>query len=268
MKSFFAKIKNVFESGKIKREALEGLRSILMQAVQDGRITADEAVGLKRYVAESGLEQQDVSQVVDAVFYQVINRYSSDRRITETERQSINHIAQALGVSMQALQNAQQSLDYYSLLHELETCPFDSIPATYSSTLLLKKGEIDYFSIGASMLEERVLKREIVGRSQGVSIRLMKGVSYRVGQSRGQIVATTGLTPISWGDFVITSQRLAFSGDRKSVNAPFDKIQNLELFTDGLRFSITSRQKPVTIQFYTQESTELAGMYISRILNA
>jgi hypothetical protein len=196
-----------------------------------------------------------------------VARYTADRRITDEERNSIEHVGQVLGVSSEAIVSASQSLDYFAILHALESNAFDDLPATFSSNLILAKGEIDYFSVSASMLEERVVRREMVGGSHGVSVRLMKGVSYRVGQSRGQLNSITDVVPVSFGEFAVTNQRLAFSGDKKSVNAPFTKIQNLEMFADGLRFSLTTRQKPVSIQFYTPESTELIGMYISRVLN-
>lgn len=161
----------------------------------------------------------------------------------------------------------QSQIDYFELLHSIETAPFEHLPATWSSSVVLKPDEIDFFSVSTAMLEERVVNRQIVGGSHGVSIRLMKGVSYRVGQSRGRIETQKGLVPISFGELTITNFRLVFNGDRKSVNAPYEKLQNIEIFSDGLRFSLTSRQMPVTLQFYSQESLEIAGMYISRMLN-
>jgi hypothetical protein len=158
-------------------------------------------------------------------------------------------------------------IGYFELLHQLETYSFDQLPAARDSGINLQRGEIDYFSIAADMLEERVVRSNYVGGSRGVSIRLVKGVSYRVGQSRGHIESERALVSVSSGQLTITNQRLIFTGDRKSVNAPLPKIMNLEMFSDGLRFSLTNRQRPVTLRFFTPQSTELAGMYISRMLN-
>jgi hypothetical protein len=268
MASFFEKLKNKFAGAKeVDDGRISEFRLHLHRAVADGKITDSEAEDLRNRMQHLGLSQFEISKAVDSVYFSVVGRYTADRRITDEERASIEHIGKALGVSPEAISSASQSLDYFALLHALETSAFDDLPATYSSNLILAKNEIDYFGVSGSMLEERVVRREMVGGSHGVSIPLVKGIRYRVGQSRGQLNSITGIVPVSYGEFTVTNQRLAFSGDKKSVNAPFAKIQHLEMFADGLRFSMTNRQKPITIQFYTPESTELIGMYISRVLN-
>lgn len=267
MKSFFAKLTAPFEARKIKRENLDGLRSLLQQVVADGNVSDHELQQLSNYTMEFGIEHSETAIIVDEVFVNCVTQTMADRRVTAAEEKVIEHLANRLGVSPVTYQAAKSNMGYYALLHQLETSPFEQIPATWSSSVFLQHGEIDYFSVPATLLEERVVSRQMVGGSHGVSIRIMRGVSYRVGQSRGTMQSTTGIIPISGGEFTITSQRLVFSGDRKSVNAPFPKLQNLEMYSDGLRFSLTNRQKPIMVQFYNAESVELVGMFISRILN-
>lgn len=267
MKSFFAKLTAPFEERKIKRENLEGLRSLLQQVVADGHVSDQELLQLSNYTMQFGIEHGETAKIVDEVFVNCVTQSMADRRVTEAEANSLEHLAKRLGVSSATYEAAKSNLGYYAFLYNLETCPFEQIPATWSSSVFLQNGEIDYFSLPGTLLEERVVSRQMVGGSHGVSIRLMRGVSYRVGQSRGRMESTSGIVPISTGEFAITSQRLVFSGDRKSVNAPYSKLQNLEMFSDGLRFSLTNRQKPIMVQFYKAESVELVGMFISRILN-
>lgn len=263
----FSKIKNHFASKKLKRESLETLEQLLRQIVADGVITNDEMNTIGRFYEENELTAEEFAKVRDIVFNQIIANYTSDRRVTDAEQNSLMHIGKRLGMSDSSLSHVSSHINYFTLLNTVETCSFDDLPATQSSGIILQRGEIDYINFDAMLLEERVVNRQVVGRSSGMSFRIMKGVSYRVGQSRGQILSQTGIVPISEGEFVVTNQRLIFSGDRKSVNAPLGKILDVDFFKDGLRFSLTNRQKPVTVQFFTEQSAELMAMYVSRVIN-
>ncbi|MBP9665196.1 MAG: hypothetical protein KBD94_11280 [Pyrinomonadaceae bacterium] len=243
------------------------LEQLLWQIVADGVITNEEMNALGRFYQENALTADEFAKVRDVVFNQVVAHYTADRRITDAEENTLMQIGRRLGLSDSALSNVSSHINYFALLNTVETCALADLPVTESSGIILQRAEIDYLNFAASLLEERVVNRQIVGRSSGMSFRLMKGVSYRVGQSRGQILSQTGIVPISDGGFVVTNQRLIFSGDRKSVNAPLGKILDVDFYKDGLRFSLTNRQKPVTVQFFTEQSAELMAMYVSRVLN-
>lgn len=51
--------------------------------------------------------------------------------------------------------------------------------------LLLKTGELPFWSGTAALIEPRVQQGHFVGKSTGVSLRVAKGVNYRVGGMRG-----------------------------------------------------------------------------------
>ncbi len=81
--------------------------------------------------------------------------------------------------------------------------------------------------------------REYRATSQGASIRVMKGVSYRVGGSRGRTVDT----PISFDDpgaLGVTTKHLYFASSDpmhgKSFRVRLDKIVTTSPFTDGMTF--------------------------------
>jgi len=257
-----------FADRKLKKQQIATLRQILADAVHDGHIDDRELAQIRHVAEEAKLSDQEYQVLVDEVYAKVVDFVVADRRVNDAERAAVIQIADRLGVSNNTRHSLEDVLHYFTLLETIEKCPMAQIPNRGgTSGVPLKAGEIDYFAHPAQMLEERVIARQSVGRSQGVSFRIVKGVSYRVGQSRGHSVPVHATVPVSSGDFVITNKRLIFAGDRKSVNAPYDKILHTEGFSDGLRFSVTNRQKPVTIQFFTDKSAEIACVLISRILN-
>ena len=100
--------------------------------------------------------------------------------------------------------------------------------------LNLQKGEhIVWAFPGSNYLEDKT-RREYVGGSQGVSLRVMKGVYYRVGAFRGHAVEHTDRVHIDTGFVAITNKNIYFVGPRKSVRLPYSKIVSFEPFSDGI----------------------------------
>jgi len=83
-----------------------------------------------------------------------------------------------------------------------------------SASFALKPGEILLGrSEGVGLLEWVSTGSSYQGGSQGVSIRVMRGVSYRVGSSRGQLVKNPpALKTLDVGTVTYTSKRITFSG--------------------------------------------------------
>jgi hypothetical protein len=85
--------------------------------------------------------------------------------------------------------------------------------------------------------------REYRGGSRGVSFRIMKGVSYRVGANRGRMVTVGSTVEVAdIGVLSVTDRRVVFSGSAKTLEFRYDKLAGMELFTDGIRLGVTNRQ--------------------------
>jgi hypothetical protein len=85
----------------------------------------------------------------------------------------------------------------------------------------------------AKYLEDKT-RRQYVGRSQGVSIRVMKGVYYRVGAFKGEPVEHTERVHVDSGWFVVTNKNIYFAGPHKSLRVAYAKIVSFEPFSDGM----------------------------------
>ena len=80
---------------------------------------------------------------------------------------------------------------------------------------------------------EMRVKREIIGRSAGTSVRVAKGVSVRVGASRGTPVETDVLTPRGYGLFGLSTKHVFFNGER-TFRIPISKIVSAQVVNVGL----------------------------------
>lgn len=75
--------------------------------------------------------------------------------------------------------------------------------------------------------------RHFVGCSQGVSIRVMKGVYYRVGAFNGEAIKSTERVHVDTGLVVVTNKNIHFAGPQKSLRIPYPKIVSFEPYSDG-----------------------------------
>lgn len=112
--------------------------------------------------------------------------------------------------------------------------------------LQLKSGETPYMIMeGAGLVEPRREPTKWVGGSQGVSFRVAKGVSYRVGATRGHVVQGEEKPKlIDTGTVVISDQRILFVGGKRTVEWAYPKLLGFSLDDDEMAiFNVANRQK-------------------------
>jgi hypothetical protein len=122
------------------------------------------------------------------------------------------------------------------------------LPAIEDPDIMLKRGEVVHLQEDAALLKQ-VVHREFQAGSRGMSFRVMKGVSYRVGATRGRVVETGR----SWetddvGTLSVTSQRLVFAGASRTVECAYPKLIDLDVYSDGIGIHVSNRQKPTVLR--------------------
>jgi len=98
---------------------------------------------------------------------------------------------------------------------------------------LQKDEQVIWAFAGSKYLEDKT-RRQFVGGSQGVSVRIMKGVYYRVGAFKGHAVENTERVHVDTGLVVVTTKNIYFAGSQKSIRLPYAKIVSFEPFSDGI----------------------------------
>lgn len=104
---------------------------------------------------------------------------------------------------------------------------------------LLKKGE--KIALWSSGVEFHQIKTHTSAVATGGSIRIAKGVNWRIGGATP--VSREYLAHMDTGRLVITNQKLSFMGDNKSVNISINKIVDVSVYRDAFEVSKESVMK-------------------------
>jgi hypothetical protein len=164
----------------------------------------------------------------------------ADDHLTIDEEMAFADVSQALGVAQQEFENTFKDL----FLRMVVARANDGRLSTMESPqLMTKKNEVVHLETAASLLKEVTL-REWRGGYSGFSFPIAKGIRYRTGAGRGHsVVVGTEMQVEDEGIFCLTSQRVAYLGSRKTMEVPYAKLMNIDVFTDGVRLHASNRQK-------------------------
>jgi hypothetical protein len=113
--------------------------------------------------------------------------------------------------------------------------------------------------------EMKAVQVGYVGQSQGVSLRIAKGVYYRIGRSRGHLVKDEHYVVTSAGLFIITNQRVLLhpSTGNKSVSIDLKKILSYNCYENGLVIYEEGREKGYLFVLDKPIYNEIGGMCLS-----
>lgn len=136
---------------------------------------------------------------------------------------------------------AQQKDDFYRILEAPEN---GIIP----SAAMLKSGETGFIVDFVNMSE---VVTERIRAYTGTRLKLGSAPIYLGG---GKSVANEKWGNVAYGELVLTSFRLIFIGDMRSIDLPLAKINGVEQFTNGIRINQTGRSKPI---FFTVSNPQL-----------
>jgi hypothetical protein len=163
-----------------------------------------------------------------------------DDILTEAEEKHLFEWAETQGITQKDWQKRFRDLLDRMLIASVNDGRLPDV--TSQAQIMLKPGEKVHHVDAVSLMKEVTL-REFRGGSHGVSIPIVKGVRFRTGSFRGRsVVVGSKLQVADQGGLWLTSLRAVFAGQRKTIELPYAKLANLNVFTDGISFNMTNRQ--------------------------
>ena len=162
--------------------------------MEDGLLSLDEENALTRYADHSGLTQED------------LNRNGTQTSVVQAA--VIRDITQDIVLQRQNVQGR---------------IPFNFMK---SESLVWVIDGVDYL--------ETVTRRERRGSSQGVSIRVARGLYYSPRQLRSRAVEWEETVKVDTGLLGLTTKHIYFAGSRKKFRVRYDRIVSFDPYEDSL----------------------------------
>lgn len=261
----FQTLADKYKNAKQKSLNKTEFKKALVQAVNDGKLTPEEVEELNRKKVELGLTEADIGGMKAGAFATAFLATKADQQVTREEEKELQAIQNYLGLDDQQVAHSKKELARLRLLNEIQN---GNLPIVRAANLILQNGEQEHWLEPATLIEEKVVRGRYRGGSSGVSFRIMKGVSFRVGAHRGTFNSETDLVPVSGGELILTNKRIIFQGDQKSFATKLDKVLNIQLFNNGLRFSETNKSKQRIVKFAGNGNDDIIGAILTYAINS
>lgn len=260
----FQSIVDKYKAAKQKSLNKKEFKEALLKAVEDGQLSSDEINELEKRREEIGLTEFDVQGMKAEIFTAAFAAAKSDTQVTKDEEEELVKIQKYLGLSDDEITHDKKELARLRLLNEIQN---GNMPAVSVSNVVLFKGETPYWVEPVDLIEEKTIKHHYSGGSRGVSFRVMKGVSYRVGGHRGTMTAEKGLVVVSSGNMIITNKRIIMTGDRKSFAIKLNNLLGTELFTNAIYLSENGKANQRLIRFQEKGNHDIIGAVLTYAIN-
>jgi len=224
------------------REAQEHYKAALAKVIEPN---ADVKALVSALPDSSALSPAEVARLNAETFGHLAEVALADDLLTEAEESTLLSTATALGIDQ-----ARMVSEFGGLLNRLVVAKVNDgrLPTLQESPVILKKGEVAHATMNARLLKEAVL-REYRGGYGGFSFRIVKGVRYYTGRTRGHSVVVGSRMEIAdSGPLTVTSQRAVFLGSKRSLEFAYGKLLDIHVFSDGIRLAVSNRQTPSTFQ--------------------
>lgn len=189
------------------------------------------------------------NKIALSIFNLALDEKISDRYLSPTEETELLQLIKKLAIDEQDLQSVLpnkklKSLAYAKLLWNLENGIFTPL---YRHPINLTRGESCYLGFNGTLLESKIVTKGYSHSSSSVSIKITKGVRYRVGSGRSTPIKQEVAIRNS-GNLFLTSSRIVFTGGNKSFQIPFTKLLTYDVYRDGIDFIMERKNYLVQLE--------------------
>lgn len=189
-------------------------------------------------IVTSFIDQDTLAIIYRELLDEAVTRFLNDGIIDKQEEACIARFIQFTGMpqstlnTTHALDNVVQSRIIQDILQGNPIKQVITVAGDFP--FMLAKNETLIWLYRNVTLHEQKTKREYVGRSRGLNIRVAKGVYYRTGGFKGSPIETNYMQKIGVGSVCFTDKNLYFSSMEKSLKVPYEKIISIESYSNGI----------------------------------
>lgn len=212
------------------------VREISTQLLE-GRVSAESLLTAVKQAEDSGIPAREIRDILINQWTRSIDKSLEDGVIDTAELSRLTGFLEAMSISKDEVDTNGHFRRMVKgvVLHELFS---GTLPQRFSFSdrppVNLQKEERIVWGFQNTKYIETRTRIDRVGSSQGVSVRIMSGVYYRVGSFKSQPVEKTEHRHIDTGWMIFTDKNFYFVGQAKSQRIPYSKIISIDPYSDGI----------------------------------
>lgn len=257
--SFLSNFSNKSLCGECETEKKSKITSIEKEIIQKKEITKEQ---------KEFLQKQDKSTAYK-IYSNIYDIFEGDKELEEKEIITLQNVQSTLGLSNEDI-NFDERVRPYIYVHSIKKdgkLPCIKLEIE-GGQVILKKEEVAHYADNGAFNELKTVNLGYSGSSRGVSFRIMKGVSYRVGTNKGHLIKQDRIVESSRGILIITNQRLflnPFPG-KKPVSIPLNKIVSYHCYSNGIEVYKEGSDKRYFFSINKSGSVEIFGLCLGHLL--
>lgn len=125
------------------------------------------------------------------------------------------------------------------------------LPNISVPNLNMSENEICHFADIGHTFKDKIVTTGYTGKSNGVSIKIMDGLTYRTGGSGGKAIRETQRTTYT-GTLYITNRRIIYTSNNECFDKTFDKVTSIVEAKDGIILQIGSISYSIILETHSE----------------
>lgn len=203
-------------------------------AIADDNLSAQDRAKLDALAAAIRLPKDVAQRLLDRARQQRIDEVAqaaiADRRLSPQELNDLHVLARNLDINLTIDAQTQQGMDRLALLWRIE----NGEPPVMSVPINLQKGESCHAVADAIWHVVRTRTQRINYGGPVASIRICKGLRYRVGSVQVQRITRDEMVEIDRGRLYVTNKRVIFDGAKKNTTIRLSALLSFSPYSDGV----------------------------------
>jgi hypothetical protein len=236
----------------------------IQSALSDHLLTEEEKTELRALAANLHVSTATLTRLTQEPAQRILQQRAdellADKRLSPTEERELQELARSVGGALTIDAGTQRLLNRYRLLWQLD----NGILPTIAAPIALQRGEVCHHELEVQWYEPRRVTTSVSYAGLDTSIRIARGVRFRIGNVTPVRHTTDRLTLLDTGTLYLTNKRLILRGASRNITVRLSSVLSFDAYGNGIEVQKASGRPP----FLEMEPGELevAGAVFSAIL--
>lgn len=204
----------------------------------------DSALLVSQIAQTEKLNENIIKSIRDkmilSIMDEIVKVETAEGSLSPTGYNRIVLTAQKLDISIDN-QKSKESIEKLRKYWELENGDLPVI----NTSISLQKDEVCFYQDFCKWFEHRKITKSVSYSGITGSLKITKGVRYRVGNIKPKKITVDTLSEIDNGTLFITNKRIIFMGTHKNINIKYSSILAIVPYSDGVGIEKDSGKSPI-----------------------